>query len=154
MSLVFSLDTTNPDYWQLKTTNQFTFSSEEAAPSSPIPRDVHNWLRETINHARLDSGSNTTSVEDNVRSDGRLELRQTLFKFFRLFKLRIFSFKPIFRPKLSLKYEYLRWPEEWKAIMQSRIYLGAGLTDARFWNFQPKHCWICKINHQSSKGPK
>ncbi|KAL5268466.1 hypothetical protein ACHWQZ_G002364 [Mnemiopsis leidyi] len=47
------------------------YRKDEVSPSSPIPRDVHNWLRETISHARLDSESNTTSVEDNVKSDGR-----------------------------------------------------------------------------------
>eukprot|EP00116_Pleurobrachia_bachei_P014382 sb/3474644/ len=45
--------------------------SEEAAPSSPVPRNVQDWLRETIHHGRIDSESNTTSVEDNLKSDGR-----------------------------------------------------------------------------------
>ena len=49
----------------------YMYPSDEACPGSPLPLAVHNWLRETIGHATLDSESNTTSVEDNVISDGR-----------------------------------------------------------------------------------
>ena len=57
--------------FMLKSPDILNATAVEKITPHPSRRDINNWLRDTINHARIDSDSNTTSVEDNVKSDGR-----------------------------------------------------------------------------------